>query len=86
MAVPFCDLVWLLLFRSERLRSGVRDVKRVYFCYPPHGDRLLEAATNVTVAARAAGVEAVNPLGALFALNQERQYILVTSIWIVPMV
>ncbi len=43
----------------KSVRSAMRDVKRVYFCYPPHGDRLLEAATNVTVAARAAGVEAV---------------------------
>ncbi len=41
------------------VRSAMQGVKRVYFCSPPDGDRLLEAATNVAVAARDAGVEAV---------------------------
>ncbi|MFQ5883440.1 MAG: NmrA family NAD(P)-binding protein [Candidatus Methylomirabilales bacterium] len=41
------------------VRSAMQGVKRVYFCYPPQGDRLLEAATIVAVAARDAGVQAV---------------------------
>ncbi len=41
------------------VRSAMQGVKRVYFCSPPDGDRLLEAATNVAVAARDEGVEAV---------------------------
>ncbi len=43
----------------QSVRAAMRDVKRVYFCYPPQGDRLLEAATNGAVAARTVGVEAV---------------------------
>ncbi|MEE9154639.1 MAG: NAD(P)H-binding protein [candidate division NC10 bacterium] len=41
------------------VRSAMQGVKRVYSCYSPDGDRLLEAATNVAVAARDEGVEAV---------------------------
>ena len=37
----------------------MQDVKRVYFVYPPQGERLLEATANVAVAARDAGVEAL---------------------------
>ena len=43
----------------QSVRSAMQGVKRIYFCYPPQGDRLLEAATNVAVAARDAGVEAL---------------------------
>ena len=43
----------------QSVRSAMRGVKRIYFCYPPQGDRLLEAATNVAVAARDVGVEAL---------------------------
>ena len=42
----------------KSVRSAMKGVKRVYFCYPIV-DRLLEAATNVSVAARDAGVEAL---------------------------
>ena len=41
------------------VRQAMKDVKRVYFCYPPQGDRLLQAAANVAIAARDAGVEAL---------------------------
>ena len=36
-------------FRS--IRDAMKGVQRVYFCYPPQGDRLLEAATSVAIAA-----------------------------------
>ena len=38
------------------IRDAMKGVRRVYFCYPPQGDRLLQAATNVAIAARDAGV------------------------------
>lgn len=38
------------------LRAAMKDVKRVYFCYPPF-DGLLKAATDVAIAARDEGVE-----------------------------
>ncbi len=56
----------------QSVRSAMRDVKRVYFCYPPQGDRLLDAATNVAVAARAAGVEAVVNMSQISAREQAR--------------
>jgi len=40
------------------IRSVMAGVERVYFCYPPL-EGLLEATTNVAVAARDAGVEAI---------------------------
>jgi len=40
------------------VRSAMAGVERVYFCYPPAAG-LLEAATNMAVAARAEGVEAL---------------------------
>ena len=40
----------------DSVRAAMKGTKRVYFCYPPQGDRLLEAATNVAVAARDEGV------------------------------
>ena len=43
----------------QSVRSAMRGVKRIYFCYPPQGDRLLEAASNVAVAARDVGVRAL---------------------------
>jgi uncharacterized protein YbjT (DUF2867 family) len=41
----------------QSLRDAMAGVSRVYFCYPPQGERLLEAATNVAIAARDEGVE-----------------------------
>ncbi len=43
----------------QSIRDAMRGVKRVYFCYPPQGDRLVDATTITAVAARDAGVEAV---------------------------
>lgn len=34
------------------LRDAMKGVSGVYFCYPPQGDRLLEATSNVAIAAR----------------------------------
>ena len=41
----------------QSIRKATKGVKRVYFVYPTQGDRLLEAATNVAIAARDEGVE-----------------------------
>ncbi len=41
----------------QSLRDAMKGVSRVYFSYPPQGERLLEAATNVAIAARDEGVE-----------------------------
>ncbi|MFB3075921.1 MAG: NmrA family NAD(P)-binding protein, partial [Candidatus Methylomirabilales bacterium] len=41
------------------VRAAMQGVKRVYFCYTPEGDHLLEAATYMAVAARDTGVDAV---------------------------
>ncbi len=43
----------------ETIRAAVSGVKRLYFCYPPQGDRLVEATAIIAGAAREAGVEAV---------------------------
>ncbi len=39
------------------IRQAMKGVKRVYFVYPTQGDRLLQAATNVAIAARDEGVK-----------------------------
>jgi NAD(P)H dehydrogenase (quinone) len=39
------------------MRSLMKGVKRVSFCYPPQEDRLLEATAIIGIAAREAGVE-----------------------------
>ncbi|MFQ5778818.1 MAG: NmrA family NAD(P)-binding protein [Terriglobia bacterium] len=41
----------------QSIRKAMKGVNRVYFVYPTQGDRLLEAATNVAIAARDAAVE-----------------------------
>ncbi|MEE8291147.1 MAG: NmrA family NAD(P)-binding protein [Candidatus Tectomicrobia bacterium] len=41
----------------QSIRAAMQGVTRVYFCYPPQGDRLLEAATNVAIAAQDEGIE-----------------------------
>lgn len=41
------------------IRNAVKDINKVYFCYPPQGDRLVEATTIIAVAAKDEGVEAV---------------------------
>jgi NAD(P)H dehydrogenase (quinone) len=43
----------------QSMRRAMRDVKRVYFCYPPHLGGLLEATSIAATAAREAGVEAL---------------------------
>ncbi len=42
----------------QSIRSAMKGAGRVFFCYPPQGDRLVEATANVSVAARDEGVEA----------------------------
>lgn len=41
----------------QAIRSAMKNVKRVYFVYPPQGERLVEASTIIAVAARDAGVD-----------------------------
>lgn len=41
------------------IRGALQGVKRVYFAYPPQGDRLVEATAILAAAAREAGVEAL---------------------------
>ncbi len=43
----------------QSIRRAMKAIDRVYFCYPPEGDRLVEATTNVAVAARDEGVGAL---------------------------
>lgn len=38
------------------LETAMKGVKRVYFCYPP-ADKLLEATTNIAIAAKRQGIE-----------------------------
>ena len=38
------------LLDLHSIRQAMRGVKRVYFCYPPHGDRPIEATTIIAVA------------------------------------
>lgn len=52
------------------VRSAMEGVKRVYFCYPPQGGRLLEAAANVAIAARDAGVEALVNMSQIVAREE----------------
>ena len=52
------------------VRAAMRGVKRVYFCYPPQGDRLLEAATNVAIAARDEGIEGLVNMSQITAREQ----------------
>ena len=43
----------------QSIRQAMRGVKRVYFCYPPHLARLVEATSIVATAAREVGVESL---------------------------
>jgi len=49
------------------LRVAMKGIERAYFCYPPQGGRLLEAAANVAIAARDAGVEALVNMSQIIA-------------------
>jgi NAD(P)H dehydrogenase (quinone) len=41
----------------QSIREAMAGVRRAYFCYPPQGDRLVDATTIFAVAARDTGVE-----------------------------
>lgn len=43
----------------QSMRAAIKGAERVYFCYPPQGDRLVEATTILATAARDEGVPAV---------------------------
>ncbi len=54
------------------VRDAMKGVKRVYFCYPTQGDRLLQAATNVAIAARDQGVEGLVNMSQVSAREQAK--------------
>ncbi len=54
------------------VREAMKGVKLVYFCYPPQGDRLLEAATNVAIAARDEGIEGLVNMSQITAREQAK--------------
>ena len=56
----------------QSIRNAMRAVKRVYFCYPPQGDRLLEAATNVAIAARDEGIRGLVNMSQISAREQAK--------------
>ncbi len=56
----------------QSVRDAMKAVKRVYFCYPPQGGRLLEAATNVAIAARDEGVRGVVNMSQISAREQAK--------------
>ncbi|MFT7624522.1 MAG: NAD(P)H dehydrogenase (quinone) [Myxococcota bacterium] len=53
----------------ESLRTAAQDADGIYFCYPPQGEQLIEATTNIVVAAMAAGVRAIVNLSQISALE-----------------
>ena len=65
----------------ESIREAVRGAKRVYFCYPPQSDRLVEATTIAAVAARDAGVEALVNMSQVSA-REESQSPLARHHWL----
>ena len=60
------------LLDLESMRAAMQGVKRVYFVYPPQGELLVEATTNVAVAARDAGVEALVNMSQISAREESK--------------
>ena len=56
----------------QSVRKAMKGVKRVYFCYPPQGDRLLQAATNVAIAARDEGIRGLVNMSQISAREQAK--------------
>ena len=56
----------------QSIRFAMKGVSRVFFCYPPQGDRLVEATAQVAIAARDAGVEALVNLSQITAREDSR--------------
>lgn len=55
------------------VRKAMKGVKRVYFCYPPQGDRLLEAATNLAIAARNEGIRGLVNMSQVLAREPRQE-------------
>ena len=51
------------------LKEAMTGIESVYFCYPALGDRLLQAATNVSIAAKEQGVIRVVDMSQISALQ-----------------
>ncbi len=54
------------------VRDAMKGVNRVYFCYPTQGERLLEAAANIAIAARDEGVEALVNMSQIVAREKAK--------------
>jgi NAD(P)H dehydrogenase (quinone) len=65
----------------QSIRAAVQGVERVYFVYPPQGDRLVEATGIMAVAARDAGVEALVNMSQISA-RQDSQSPLARHHWL----
>ncbi len=58
----------------KSLREIMQGVSRAYFCYPPT-DRLVEATTNVAIAARDEGMEALVNMSQISALEFSKSHL-----------
>ncbi|MEE9297048.1 MAG: NmrA family NAD(P)-binding protein [Phycisphaerae bacterium] len=56
----------------QSIRRATEGASRVYFCYPPQGERLVDATTNVAVAAKDEGVEALVNMSQITAREDSR--------------
>ncbi len=63
------DIVIGDFFDLPSLKAAIKDVQRVYFCYPPF-DGLLEATINIAIAAREANIEAIVNMSQISAREQ----------------
>ena len=58
----------------QSLRQAMKGVKRVYFCYPP-ADRLVEATTNVAIAAHDEGIEGLVNMSQISAREGSKSHL-----------
>lgn len=56
----------------KSVRRLVTGVDRIYFAYPPHQDRLVEATANIAIAAKDAGVYAIVNMSQITARESAR--------------
>jgi NAD(P)H dehydrogenase (quinone) len=56
----------------KSVRALVAGVDRIYFAYPPHLDRLVEATANIAIAAKEAGVSALVNISQITARESAR--------------
>jgi NAD(P)H dehydrogenase (quinone) len=54
------------------VRKLVKGVDRIYFAYPPQGDRLVEATTNIAIAAKEEGISGMVNMSQITAKESAR--------------